>query len=143
VATIFSFGTATAKDIQTVLITRFFAGLFGSAPVTDTGGVLADIWSPEQRGIAIVGYAITLIGGPTLGPIIRGAITSSYLGWHWTEYLTGIIMTAQFALDAFLLEESYPPVLLVYRARLLRHEGKNWALHAKVSKRISGVGKLH
>ena len=38
VAAIFSFGTATAKDIQTVLITRFFAGFFGSAPVTNTGG---------------------------------------------------------------------------------------------------------
>jgi len=37
IAAIFSFGTATAKDIQTVLITRFFAGLFGSAPVTNTG----------------------------------------------------------------------------------------------------------
>ena len=38
IAAIFSFGTATAKDIQTVLITRFFAGFFGSAPVTNTGG---------------------------------------------------------------------------------------------------------
>jgi len=38
VAAIFAFGTATAKDIQTVLITRFFAGFFGSAPVTNTGG---------------------------------------------------------------------------------------------------------
>jgi len=38
VATIFAFGTATAKDIQTVLITRFFAGFFGSAPITNTGG---------------------------------------------------------------------------------------------------------
>ena len=37
IAAIFSFGTATAKDIQTVLITRFFTGLFGSAPVTNTG----------------------------------------------------------------------------------------------------------
>ena len=35
-AAIFSFGTATAKDIQTVMITRFFAGFFGSAPITNT-----------------------------------------------------------------------------------------------------------
>lgn len=74
IAACFSFGTATAKDIQTVLLTRFFAGFFGSAPVTNTGGkitcqvrslpfltqlpagVLGDIWSPQQRGTAIVGY---------------------------------------------------------------------------------------
>lgn len=132
VAAIFSFGTATAKDIQTVLITRFFAGLFGSAPVTNTGGVMADIWPPQQRGVAVVGYAITIVGGPTLGPVIGGALASSYLGWRWTEYLTGIIMMAQVILDALLLDESYPPVLLAYKARRLRFEGKNFALHAKV-----------
>lgn len=67
IAGCFSFGTATAKDIQTVLLTRFFAGLFGSAPVTNTGGVLGDIWAPQQRGTAIVGYAFAVVGGPTLG----------------------------------------------------------------------------
>ncbi|KAM3512581.1 hypothetical protein MY11210_003756 [Beauveria gryllotalpidicola] len=131
IAAVFSFGTATAKDIQTVLITRFFTGFFGSAPVTNTGGVMADIWPAEQRGIAIVGYAITIVGGPTLGPIIGGAITSSYLGWRWTEYLTGIVMMAQVLLDVCLLDESYPPVLLAYKARRLRLAGKNFALHAK------------
>ncbi|KAM3447217.1 hypothetical protein MY3296_008953 [Beauveria thailandica] len=132
IAAVFSFGTATAKDIQTVLITRFFTGFFGSAPVTNTGGVMADIWPAEQRGIAIVGYAITIVGGPTLGPIIGGAITSSYLGWRWTEYLTGIVMMAQVLLDVCLLDESFLPVLLAYKARRLRLAGKNFALHAKV-----------
>jgi predicted MFS family arabinose efflux permease len=70
VAGCFSFGTATAKDIQTILITRFFAGLFGSAPVTNTGGVLGDIWLPQHRGTAVVGYAFAVIGGPTLGASI-------------------------------------------------------------------------
>jgi MFS family permease len=34
-------------------------------------------------------------------------------------------------LDILLLDESYPPVLLVYKARRLRHESGNWALHAR------------
>lgn len=85
---IFSIGTATAKDIQTVMITRFFAGFFGSAPVTNTGGVLGDIWKPEQRGVAIVGYALAVVGGPCLGPIVGGAIVDSYLRWRWTEYVS-------------------------------------------------------
>ncbi|KPM46338.1 hypothetical protein AK830_g84 [Neonectria ditissima] len=113
VAAIFSFGTATAKDIQTVLITRFFAGLFGNAPVTNTGGVMADIWAPQQRGNAIVSYGVTIVGGPTL------------------EYLTGIVMMTQFIIDVCVLDESYPPVLLVYKARRLRLQTKNWALHAE------------
>lgn len=120
-------------DIQTVLVTRFFAGLFGSAPVTATGGVLGDIWSAEQRGIAVVGYAITIVGGPTIGPVVGGAFIASGTGWRWTEYLTGIVMIAQLIADVLLLEESYAPVLLARKARELRHRGGNWALHAKVS----------
>lgn len=80
----------------------------------------------------MVGYAVTLVGGPLLGPLIGAAITTSYLGWRWIEYLTGIVMMAQVVLDILVLDESYTPVLLSYKARKLRFEGKNWALHAKV-----------
>ncbi|KAH8591485.1 major facilitator superfamily domain-containing protein [Bisporella sp. PMI_857] len=131
VAACFSFGTATSKDIQTVLITRFFAGIFGSAPVTNTGGVLGDIWSPQHRGTAIVFYAFSVVGGPTIGPIAGGAIVSSYLRWRWTEYTTGIMMSFFLLLDVLVLDESYPPALLVAKARRLRHETGNWALHAR------------
>ncbi|KAG9787244.1 hypothetical protein KCU88_g2013, partial [Aureobasidium melanogenum] len=34
-------------------------------------------------------------------------------------------------LDIIFLDESYPPRLLVYKARRLRHQSGNWALHAK------------
>lgn len=33
--------------------------------------------------------------------------------------------------DIFILHESYAPVLLVYKARKLRHKTGNWALHAR------------
>ncbi|GAT31067.1 MSF drug transporter [Aspergillus luchuensis] len=132
IAGIFSFGTATAKDIQTLMITRFFSGFFGSSSVAITGGAMADIWRPEHRGVAIVVYSVTLVGGPCLGPIIGGAfVSNSSLGWRWTEYLTGILMVVQSVLDFLILDESYAPALLVRKARRLRLEGKNWALHAK------------
>lgn len=131
VAAIFSFGTATAKDLQTVMITRFFAGFFGSAPVTNTGGVLGDIWTAEERGAAIVGYAMAVVGGPVIGPIAGGAIVQSYLRWRWTEYITGILMMFFLLLDVLFLDESHPPVLLVYKAQRLRFKSGNWALHAR------------
>ncbi|CEJ58968.1 Putative Synaptic vesicle transporter SVOP and related transporters [Penicillium brasilianum] len=131
IAAIMSFGTATAKDLQTIMLTRFFTGFFGSAPVTNTGGVLGDIWSPEERGVAIVGYAMAVVGGPVLGPIVGGAIVQSYLHWRWTEYITGIMMMFFLLLDLIFIDESYPPVLLVYKAQRLRFESGNWALHAR------------
>ncbi|MCJ1355449.1 MAG: hypothetical protein MMC33_005441 [Icmadophila ericetorum] len=131
IAGVFSFGTAAAKDIQTVLITRFMTGLFGSAPVTNTGGVLGDIWAPTQRGTAIVFYAFAVVGGPVLGPIVGGAFLQGGVSWRWTEYTQGIFIIFIWVLDMIILDESYPPVLLVYKARRLRTETGNWALHAK------------
>ncbi|KAI9728075.1 MAG: hypothetical protein M1834_007791 [Cirrosporium novae-zelandiae] len=131
IAAVFSFGSATAKDIQTLMLTRFFSGFFGAAPITNTGGVLGDIWAAEQRGVALVVYAMAVVGGPVFGPIVGGAIVQSYLRWRWTEYITGTAMLFILFLDVLLLDESYPPVLLVYKARRLRHESGNWALHAR------------
>ncbi|KAF7187657.1 Efflux pump bik6 [Pseudocercospora fuligena] len=128
---IFAFGGGAAKDVQTLMICRFWQGIFGSAPVTNTGGVLGDIWTPAERGAAMVAYAMAVVGGPTLGPIIGGAFIVGRLGWRWTQYITGILMMFQLVLDVVFVDESYPPALLVTKARRLRHESGNWALHAK------------
>jgi len=130
IAAIFSFASGAAKDFQTLMITRFFTGFFGSAPITNTGGVLGDIWTAEQRGMAMVIYAIAVTGGPCLGPLIGGAICI-HGTWRWTEYTTGIFMMAILSLDVLLLDESFSPVLLTYKARRLRHETGNWALHSE------------
>lgn len=41
-AAVFSFSTATAKDFQTIMISRFFTGFFGSSPVSNTGMFFTD-----------------------------------------------------------------------------------------------------
>lgn len=61
----FSFASAVSKDFQSLMITRFFAGFFGAAPVTNTGGVLGDMFNPSQRGFAMAAYAMVLVGGPS------------------------------------------------------------------------------
>ncbi len=45
--------------------------------------------------------------------------------------VTGILMMAILILDVIILDETYPPALLVNKARRLRHETGNWALHAR------------
>ncbi|KAK7433011.1 hypothetical protein QQZ08_000482 [Neonectria magnoliae] len=132
IAICFSFGTATAKDFQTIMLTRFFGAFFASAPVTNTGGVLGDLFSPAWRGIAMAGYAMAVVGGPVLGPIVSAAVVQDpSLGWRWTEYLTGILQAAVLVIAVIFIDESYPPILLVYKARRLRHDTGNWALHAQ------------
>ncbi|KAM3423626.1 hypothetical protein BST61_g1049 [Cercospora zeina] len=132
VSAMFAFGGGAAKDIQALLIIcRFWQGVFAPAPITNTGGVLGDVWSAEQRGAALVGYAMAVIGGPTLGPIIGGAFIVSGVGWRGTQYITGLLMMAFLIVDILVIDESYAQTLLVVKARRLRHESRIWALHAK------------
>ena len=63
-----SIGTATSKNAASIFITRFFGGVFGSAPVSNVSAALGDIWSPKARGMAVTFYAVAVVGGPTLGP---------------------------------------------------------------------------
>lgn len=47
---LFFLGGSLAPNVQTLLVTRFFQGFFGSAPLTNCGGVMADIWDPTELG---------------------------------------------------------------------------------------------
>lgn len=83
---LFSIGCAVSQNAQTVFITRFFSGFFGSAPVSNVSAALGDMYEPKARGIAVTFYAVAVVGGPTLGPIIGAALTANpHLGWRWTE----------------------------------------------------------
>lgn len=44
----FEIGIGVALNIETIMICRFFAGLFGSAPLAVVGGALSDFWNPVE-----------------------------------------------------------------------------------------------
>lgn len=43
----FGAGAAGAQNIETLIILRFFAGAFGASPLTNAGGVIADLFSAK------------------------------------------------------------------------------------------------
>lgn len=128
---IFSIAVAVAKDLQTIMISRFFAGLFGSSPLAIVAAVFADMFDNRLRGLAVAVFSATVFMGPLLAPFIGGFITQSYLGWRWTEYVSSFMGFLAFALLLFFLEETYPPVILINKASELRRRTKNWGIHAK------------
>jgi MFS family permease len=67
--TIFNAGAAGSKNIQTLIVLRFLAGAFGSSPLTNAGGVIADMFSASQRGLATSIFAAAPFLGPVIGPI--------------------------------------------------------------------------
>jgi DHA1 family multidrug resistance protein-like MFS transporter len=128
---IFQFAAATGKDLQTVLISRFWGGFFGACPLTIVAAVFSDMFDNKTRGLAITVFAIMVFSGPLLAPFIGGFIVISPLGWRWTEYITGIMASLAFVLNILFLRETYPPMILVEKAAELRRRTKNWGIHAK------------
>jgi DHA1 family multidrug resistance protein-like MFS transporter len=128
---IFTIASAVAKDIQTLIICRFFAGMCGASQLTVVPGVLADLFSNATRGAAISLYALTVFVGPFMAPFIGGFIASSSLGWRWTLYIPAILSLVNGAVSLLFLNETYPPCLLAAKAAAIRKESGNWGVHAK------------
>jgi MFS family permease len=116
---ILSIGTAVSKTLAGILITRFFGGIFGSAPISNVVAALGDLYAPKPRGIAVIFFAVCVVGGPTIGPVIGAALTIN-LGWRWTEYTMAIWTFTVWIVSTFCMPELYHPVLLERKARLLR-----------------------
>ncbi|KXH36609.1 major facilitator superfamily transporter [Colletotrichum simmondsii] len=128
---IFTISCAVAKDLQTILICRFFAGFFGACPLAVVAAVFSDMFDNRTRGTAITVFSMAVFTGPLLAPFIGGFIVESHLGWRWTEYIPSFMGFLAFFLDLFFLEETYPPVILVSKASELRRRTRNWGIHAK------------
>jgi DHA1 family multidrug resistance protein-like MFS transporter len=128
---IFSIAVAVAKDYQTVMLSRFFSGLFSASPLAVVPACYADLYNNNDRGIAITIFAMAVFMGPFTSPFIGGFITMSYLGWRWTMYISAIMGFLGFGLCVLFLRETYPPAILATKAGQLRRQTKNWGIHAK------------
>ncbi|KAJ5449850.1 uncharacterized protein N7458_006299 [Penicillium daleae] len=128
---IFTIACAVAKDVQTLIICRFFAGVCGASQLTVVPGLLADLYDNTYRGVAIALYALTVFGGPFVAPIAGGYTASSYLGWRWTLYIPAFLALGSGLLSFFFLKETYPQCVLIAKAALIRKESGNWGIHAK------------
>lgn len=65
--TAFNAGAAGAPTMASLAILRFFAGSFGSSPLTNAGGVIADMFTASERGMASALFAMAPFLGPTIG----------------------------------------------------------------------------
>ncbi|PBK67153.1 MFS general substrate transporter [Armillaria solidipes] len=115
---IFNIPCALAKNIQTLLICRFFCGIFASGPLTLAGSTISDIWDNNERGFAIALFAAAPYGGAALGPLVGGFIGVT-VGWRWILWVNMIFAGVVF-LFCLTIPETFAPVLLQKRAAKLR-----------------------
>jgi multidrug resistance protein len=112
---IFTLGAGFANNPETLIICRFFAGLFFSPSVAIGSGTLADIFIPAERGVATVLYVMTPFLGPALGPVI-GAFVSVRKNWRWTQWVIIWFAIASWVPVLF-MSETYSKVILGRRAK--------------------------
>ncbi|KAG8166249.1 hypothetical protein KVR01_004801 [Diaporthe batatas] len=136
--TAFSAGCPGANNAHTLLILRFFAGAFGSSPLSNSGGVIADMFPAAERGLAMALFAAAPFLGPVLGPIIGGFLGQE-AGWRWVMGFLAAFSGTLWLLGTALLPETYAPYILRQRAaKMSKMTGKNY-----VSKAEHEQGKIN
>ncbi|KAF9044209.1 MFS polyamine transporter [Panaeolus papilionaceus] len=120
--TLFHLGQALAQNMETLLITRFLGGFFAVAPLTNCGGVIADIWPAIGRGPATSLFTASVFLGPVLGPIVSGFIVQDGVSWRWVFWVMMIFAGVCTLIVIPLIPETYAPVLLLQKAQRLRKE---------------------
>ncbi|KAK7935433.1 hypothetical protein PG985_000928 [Apiospora marii] len=116
--TAFNAGAAGARNIETLIILRFLGGTFGASPMTNAGGVIADMFSAHERGMATAVFATAPFLGPSIGPIAAGFLGEA-AGWRWIEGLMAAFTGLLWIIVSLTVPETYTPVILRRRAEKL------------------------
>jgi MFS family permease len=128
--------------MASLLVFRFLAGTFGASPLTNTGGVIADLFSGQERGLAMSIFAAAPFMGPILGPTLGGFITTT-IGWRWVQGVCSIFIGVVWIVGIVLLPETYGPVLLQKMARdLEKKSGKSYVSIMEVGKGKKELGEV-
>lgn len=128
---IFVIATATAKDTQTIMLTRFFSGFFAASAIALVPASLSDLFNNQYRGIAISMYTMAMFMGPFTAPFVGGFTAASSVGWRWTLYPPAFVGFFSLILMVLFCRETYAPMILVEKAAILRRQTRNWGIHAR------------
>lgn len=137
---IFIMAAALAPNIHSHLIFRFLAGFFGSTPLTCAGGTVADLWSPLQKTYAFPAYAIPSFVGPMAGQIM-GSYIPIHLGWRWLEWIMLIMGGAVLLVILLLQPETYGPLILYWKAKIIRQETGDHRYKAPMEMKNEALGR--
>ncbi|KAJ9605949.1 hypothetical protein H2200_009798 [Cladophialophora chaetospira] len=108
-----------ANDKGFLIAARLMAGFGAGAIYVLAGGVLGDIWRPEQRGTSLGLYAFVPLLGAAVGPIIGGVVAQNTT-WRWIFWGTSIVQVVTVIGSIIVFKETYAPVILRGKAQKLR-----------------------
>ena len=131
---IFNFLCAFAPNFAGLLIGRLITGVAASAALSNSPGVLADVFNPQERANAMALFSFATFLGPALGPILAAATPS----WQWSFYILLWLGGASQIL-LFTVPETYAPTILLRKAKRLRASGE--PAYASLKAPVEGSGR--
>lgn len=75
-----------AQSLVQIVEFRLLQGFFGAALVPIAQSILLDIYTPEERGLAMAFFGVSVMVAPVLGPVIGGWLTDQF-SCRWVFYI--------------------------------------------------------
>ena len=91
----------TARSLEALVLFRIVQGIGGGSLQPTQQAILRQTFPPEEQGMAMAMYAMVIMIGPAVGPVLGGWIIDNY-SWPWIFYVNlpvgaaGIFMTMRF-----------------------------------------------
>ena len=117
VSALFTLGAGFSNTFAALLITRFFAGFFGSPVLAVGGGTNVDLWAPVDRAPTTAMFLLAPFMGPAIGPAV-GGFAAQYKGWRWTQWPILFLLVPLY-LYSLGMKETYKKIILQKRAKRL------------------------
>ncbi|ESZ97068.1 hypothetical protein SBOR_2559 [Sclerotinia borealis F-4128] len=122
-------GFAHTKGL--LIAARLMAGLGASTIYALGGGVLGDVWRPEERGRSLGIYSLLPLFGAAAGPILGGYITELST-WRWMFWSTSIFQAVMIVISIPFFWETHGPTILRHEAEELRRNTGNPQYYTEV-----------
>ncbi|PBP24130.1 MFS multidrug transporter-like protein [Diplocarpon rosae] len=118
---VWQIGCALSPNLSSLIVFRFLSGVGGSGCLTIGGGVIADLFHADRRGLATAVYSLGPLFGPVIGPICGGFIAQR-IGWRWVFWILLIAGTSvSMSIELFNRETNHR-VLMHRKVRRLQKE---------------------
>ena len=114
VFTLSSLACGLAPSLAMLVFFRVVQGIGGGGLQPSEQAILADTFSPSQRGMAFAIYGIAVVTAPAIGPTLGGWITDNF-DWRWIFFINIPVGIISMFLTSFMVQD--PPYFTEERKR--------------------------
>ena len=104
--TLSSFFCGIAPTLGFLVFCRVLQGIGGGGLQPSEQAILADTFTPKQRGMAFAIYGVAVVTAPAIGPTLGGWITDNF-SWRWIFFINIPVGIVSLFLTSFMVED--PP----------------------------------